>query len=190
MKISLLFRNWWGILLQGILMIILSYVIFNNPEAVLASLALYIALIVIATGVIGMIAWFISSREKDDISMLFGNIAIFIIGLIMLSKMFLTMAAIAFVFGLLVSIVGLLLISVSWGDRKKWSLWWLIALLGASALITGIKSIVDIYSGAQNISTLIAIAVFLAGMGLIFLALLKKKILNEIGTGRNRGKAA
>ncbi len=100
------------------------------------------------------------------------------------------MAAIAFVFGLLVSIVGLLLISVSWGDRKKWSLWWLIALLGASALITGIKSIVDIYSGAQNISTLIAIAVFLAGMGLIFLALLKKKILNEIGTGRNRGKAA
>jgi uncharacterized membrane protein HdeD (DUF308 family) len=55
-------------------------------------------------------------------------------------------------------------------------LWWIIASIGAIALILGIKSIVDVYSGAQSISIIIGISVLLSGIGLVILSFLKKKI--------------
>ena len=58
MQLSTLFRKWWVILLQGILMIVLSILIFNNPDSVLSAIAFYLGAIVIVSGIIGIIAWF------------------------------------------------------------------------------------------------------------------------------------
>lgn len=176
MNISLLFRKWWVILIQGLLMIALSIIIFNNPDAVLAAMAFWLGLIITVTGLIGVIAYFASEVEQRDISSLLGSGAVFILGILMISDVFITMKAITLVFGMLVSVVGVILLSGSWNEREKWSLWWAVALLGAGALVLGIKSIIDIYSGAQSISTLIGISVLISGIGLVFLAFLKKKI--------------
>jgi uncharacterized membrane protein HdeD (DUF308 family) len=177
---STLFRTWWVILIQGILTIILSIIIFNNPDAVLATMALYLGAVVIIAGIVGVIAYFSNSNEKKDIFTLLGSAAIVIIGILMISKLLVTIKAITLVFGLLVAVVGWVLITGSWSGRKQWSLWWIIALLGAGALITGIKSILNIYSGAESISNLIGIAVLISGIGLICLAILKKKIVSVI----------
>lgn len=177
---SVLFRNWWVILIQGFLMIVLSTVIFNNPDTVLTAMAFWLGIIITATGLVDMVGWIVNTQEKRSFYNLLSSIAIFIIGLLMISEMFITIKAITLLFGLLVTIVGLVLIYGTWKGMEKWSLWWLIALSGAGALIMGIKSMIDVYSGAQNIANLIGISVLLAGAGLIFLAFLKRKIMKAI----------
>jgi len=178
--LSVLFRKWWMILIQGILLIALSFIIFNNPDAVLAAMALWLGIILVFTGFTGMIAWLSTTKRDRDFFTLLGSFAILIIGLLMILKMFVTVKAITLAFGVLVAIVGLVLISGGWSGRKNWSLWWLVALIGVIALIMGIKSIMNMYAGAQNISALIGIPVLIAGIGLICLSLLKKKVVTTI----------
>jgi uncharacterized membrane protein HdeD (DUF308 family) len=183
---SALSRKWWVILIQGIILIVLSIIIFNNPDAVLTALAFWIGLIVIVTGLIGMISWFASTKEKRDTFSIIGSSTVLIIGIIMVTNTGITMKAITLLFGLLVAAVGVILISGSWNERKKWPLWWIIASIGAIALILGIKSIFDVYSGAQSISIIIGISVLLSGIGLVILSFLKKKILIVVDNKKYR----
>lgn len=180
MKPSMLFRKWWVILLQGILMIVLSILIFNNPDAVLSAIAFWLGAIVTLSGLIGIISWFDNERESRDLPVLLASLAMAFIGVLMISKMFVTITAITIVFGLLTTILGIVLLYGGWSGRKEWSYWWLIALLGAATLIMGIKSILDVNAGAENISTLIGISVLLSGVGLLGMALLKKSVVNKV----------
>jgi uncharacterized membrane protein HdeD (DUF308 family) len=180
MKLSILFRSWWVILIQGILMIALSILIFRNPAAVLSAAAFYLGLIVLISGAVGMIAYFANPKNERDLFTLLGSAATLLVGLMMISNLFVTAKAITILFGLLVCMVGLVLLSGSWNHRKSWSMWWIIALLGIFGLSIGIKSMLDVYAGAENISNMIGIAVLLSGTGLICLAFLKKKILSAI----------
>ena len=115
---SAISRKWWVILLQGIFMIVLSIIIFNNPDAVLSTLAFMLGVIVIATGLIGLIAWFVITKEKRDMFSLIGSSTVLIIGIIMVTNTGITMKAITLLFGLLVAAVGVILISGSWNERK------------------------------------------------------------------------
>jgi len=45
MILKTLFRSWWMILIQGILMIGLSILVFKNPDTVLATVALWLGLV-------------------------------------------------------------------------------------------------------------------------------------------------
>jgi uncharacterized membrane protein HdeD (DUF308 family) len=177
LKQSTLFRNWWITLIQGVVLIALSIVIFKNPEALLATMALYLGIVVIITGVVGVVAYFANKSADRNLSTLIGSGVILVIGILMITQTLITIKAITVVFGLLAAIVGVLLISGGFGGRKQWSLWWIIAVLGLCAIITGVKSIMDIYTGAQNVSVLIGTAVLIAGIGLVCLAFLKKKII-------------
>ncbi len=176
MAVSILFRNYWVLLIQGIFMVGLSVVIFKNPEAVLAAIALWLGATVLVTGLVGFISWFNNTDEERSISIMLGSCAMIIMGILMITKMFVTIKAITVLFGLLTAIVGWIVLSGSWNSRKQWSLWWIIALLGAFTLLAGIKSIMDVYVGAESISNLVGIAVLLSGIGLICFAFLKKKI--------------
>jgi uncharacterized membrane protein HdeD (DUF308 family) len=69
--LKLLFRKWWLILVQGILLIILSILIFQNPAEVLAGISFWFGLIVLGAGIIGIIAWLAADKaEKEHISLL------------------------------------------------------------------------------------------------------------------------
>lgn len=180
MSVSILFRNWWVLLIQGILLIGLSVVIYKNPDAVLAAVALWLGVIVLVSGLVGCISWFLNSYEERSIPIMLVSCAMIIIGLLMITKMLVTIKAITVLFGLLTAIVGWMVVSGSWNTRKQWSLWWVVALLGVFTLITGIKSIMDIYAGSESISNLIGFAVLLSGIGFIFFAFLKRNLVNNI----------
>ncbi len=71
--LQLLFRKWWVVLLQGILLIILSIYIFQNPVEVLAGIAFWCGLLVLAAGVLGIIAWLAADKsEREGMSLFFG----------------------------------------------------------------------------------------------------------------------
>jgi len=180
MIIKTLFRSWWMILIQGILMIGLSILVFKNPDTVLATVALWLGLVVLLSGLVGVLAWFMNSKEHRSFTALMGSVAMLLIGILMISKIILTIKAITLVFGFLTALIGIVVLSGAWNSRKQWSLWWIIALFGLGALVAGTKSMVDIYDGTKSISNLMGIAILLSGIGLIFLSLVKRKIVMAI----------
>lgn len=180
MNTSSLFSNWWVALIQGILMIAVSILIFNNPGTMLLTLAFWLGFIVICSGLYGIASYFKVEKAERDFMNLLGSIAMVVIGFLMLSKIIISMIAITIAFGLLVSIMGLNMISGSWNARKLFPMWWITAILGVAVLITGIKSILDVESGAESISSLFGIAVLLSGIGLISFALMKRKIVKAV----------
>jgi uncharacterized membrane protein HdeD (DUF308 family) len=180
MILKTLFRNWWVILIQGILMIGLSIIVFNHPGAVIATVAAWLGIIVLVSGIIGAVPWFMNAKENRDSTSLLGSVVMILVGILMLTKIVATIKAITLIFGLLVAIIGLALVSGGWNNKKHWSLWWLIALLGVITLVIGVKSIMDMYEGAENIITLMGIAILISGIGLICLAFLKKNVAGKI----------
>jgi uncharacterized membrane protein HdeD (DUF308 family) len=70
--LKLLFRKWWVVLLQGILLIILSVYIFQNPVAVLTGISFWFGLVVLATGLLGIIGWWLLINQKEKGCRFFG----------------------------------------------------------------------------------------------------------------------
>ena len=64
--LQLLFKKWWVVLLQGILLIILSIYIFQNPVAVLTGISFWFGLVVLATGLLGIIAWLAADKPERE----------------------------------------------------------------------------------------------------------------------------
>ena len=64
--VRLLFRKWWVILLQGILLVILSIYIFNYPAIVLAGISLWFGLLLLITGGVGIISWLSGDKQERE----------------------------------------------------------------------------------------------------------------------------
>ena len=88
---QLLFRKWWVVLLQGILLIILSIYIFQNPVEVLAGISFWCGLLVLAAGLLGIIAWLAADKSEREGMSLFWSILTAAFGLLMLLHLFVTM---------------------------------------------------------------------------------------------------
>ena len=98
--LKLLFRKWWVVLLQGILLIILSIYIFQNPVAVLTGISFWFGLVVLATGLLGIIAWLAADKPEREGMSLSWSILTAAFGLLMLLHLFATMKILTVIFGL------------------------------------------------------------------------------------------
>ncbi len=178
--------SWVGNLIQGILMIVLAIVVFNNPQTVLSTIAIWLGIGVAGAGLIGIISWFNADKDQRSTMSILGSVVMLLVGLSMAFEIAITIKAITMIFGAFTAFLGLTMLLSSLNNRSEWSLWWVVSLLGLFTLITGIKAIFDSYSGSESISFIIGMAILLSGFGLIALALLKRKVViaikKKIGT--------
>src|SRR5438876_2263210 len=105
--LQLLFRKWWVVLLQGILLIILSIYIFQNPVEVLAGISLWFGLVVLAAGVLGIIGWLAADRPEREGMAVLWSIVTAALGLLMLLHLLATMKALTVLCGLWMLVSGL-----------------------------------------------------------------------------------
>lgn len=175
-----LFRKWWVILAQGILLIIIGFIFFNNPVQVLVVISLWVGILTLAMGVIGLIAHFTTRTEGNDNNLLWWSIASLLIGLAMVARPGLTMKALTVIFGLWVLLTGVWLISAGWTNRKSGLPGWIMLLGGVLSVFAGIAIVFNIGMGAVWISTLLGIQAIISGVGLIMLALLKRSVVRDI----------
>ena len=178
--LQLLFRKWWGILLQGILLIILSVFIFNNPVEVLAGISFWFGLIVVAAGILGIIAWFAADKaEKEDMSLLW-SILTAAFGLLMLFNLMATMKTLTILFGLWVLVSGILLLKYGWTFKEDHSIGWIMVITGVLSIVVAIMIIFNIGTGAVAISTLLGLQVLFTGIALVLLSFAKKIVVGRI----------
>lgn len=173
--LQLLLRKWWVVLLQGIILILLSIYIFNNPVTALAALSIWFGISVLFSGLLGVLSWLgADTSERSGMSLIW-NILTAILGLLMLMHVLATMVAVSMIFGLWMILTGLHLIQIGWAQRKNHSFGWLILIAGVLAVLTGFPMLFNISTGAVGISTLLGILILLTGISLVLFAFVKKK---------------
>jgi len=181
--LQLLFRKWWMVLLQGILLIILSIYIFQNPVEVLAGISFWCGLLVLAAGMLGIIAWLAANKSEREGMSLFWSILTAAFGLLMLLHLLVTITVI---FGLWMLITGLLLIQSGWSLRTRNSFGWIMVIAGVLSAVAAVMMVLNIGTGAIGISTLLGLQVLLTGIALVLLSFTKKIVGGRLRTRLNR----
>jgi len=178
--LQLLFRKWWVVLLQGILLIILSIYIFQNPVEVLAGISFWFGLLVLAAGLLGIIGWLAADKpEREGMSLLW-SILTAAFGLLMLLHLMVTMKTLTVIFGLWMLVTGFLLVQSGWSLRGKNSFGWIMIIAGVLSAVAAVMMVFNIGTGAVGISTLLALQVLLTGIALVLLSLAKKVVTGRV----------
>jgi len=178
--LQLLFRKWWVVLLQGILLIILSIYIFQNPVEVLAGISLWCGLLVLAAGLLGIIAWLAADKPEREGMSLFWSILTAAFGLLMLLHLLVTMKTLTVIFGLWMLLTGLLLVQSGWSLKNRHSFGWIMVIAGVLSAVAAAMMVFNIGTGALGISTLLGLQVLLTGIALVLLSFAKKVVANRV----------
>lgn len=172
--------------MQGILLIIISIYFFSHPVAVLAALSIWVGLLTLGTGVTGIAGYFGMEKDERESNQLWWSIATLLFGLLMVMKLGITMKTITLLFGIWMLLTGYWLSTEGWALRKEGSLGWIMLVAGVLSVVAGLASFFNIYSGAMYISTLIGLQALLAGIGLLVLALVKRRLGNKMKAKINK----
>ena len=178
--LQLLFRKWWVVLLQGVLLIILSIYTFQNPGAVLAGLSLWCGLLVLGAGLLGILAWLAADKpERDGMSLLW-SILTAAFGLMMLMHLLVTMKTLTVLFGFWMLLTGLHLVQAGWSLKSKNTLGWAMVIAGLLSAVAAVMIVFNIGTGAVGISTLLGLQILLTGLALVLLSFAKKVVAGRI----------
>lgn len=173
-------KKWWVILIQGILLILLSIFIFNNPEAILTGISFWFGIIVLAAGILGLAGWLIAGKEERETSILIWSLLTAILGILMLTNVDAIMKVLTIVFGLWVILTGITLASNGWMLKNSGFFGWILLIIGILSIVCGIFILTNTGAGAAGISTILGIQLLLSGIGLVLLSFTKKAIANKI----------
>ena len=173
-----LFRKWWVILLQGILLIMLGIYFFNNPAPVLAGISFWFGLLVLTAGLVGIIGWIFADKSERDAMSLLWSIVTALFGSQMLFHLMATTKVITVFFGIWVLASGLLLLmNSSLGNHP---IRWVAAITGVLSVIAAVMIIFNVGLGMIAISTLLGLQVLITGIELVLLSFAKKTVTAKV----------
>ena len=175
-------KHWRLILIKGIILVILSFIIFSHPVGTLVGLTLYIGIALMLTGLL-LIVSALSNRNADDQWGLKLTEGIFdvLFAFIMLSNPAITAAVFPFLIGFWIIFYGIMLFTGSFtakkgGDRS----WWINMVGGLVTVVFGYVIMTNLLTGAIAISFLIGSGFLFFGLIYIFIAFRMKKMNTEV----------
>ena len=177
-------KHWRLILIKGIILVILSFIIFGHPVGALLGLTLYIGIALNLTGLL-LIVSALSNRKADDQWGLKLTEGIFdvLFAFILLSNPAITAAVFPFLVGFWMIFYGIMLFTGSFTAKKGGdSSWWINLVGGILTVIFGYIIMTNLLTGVIVISFLIGSGFMLFGLMNIFMAFRMKKmntVLNE-----------
>lgn len=165
-------KNWWILLIQGILTVLLGVLLLVNPPATLSAIALVLGIFWLVGGVMDIIGAFTGRSNRHwfwqilggALGVIAGLLLIFnpqigaAIGVSLLTLMIGIMAALAGVF----NIIGAIMMRKEI-DGEFWMIIW-----GAVLLLLGIWAIFDLGAASFLYVTVMAILMIIGGAGSIF----------------------
>jgi uncharacterized membrane protein HdeD (DUF308 family) len=176
----LLLRKWWVILLQGILLVLLSVYIFNNPAIVLAGISFWFGLMLIGTGLIGITSWIVADKEEREEMSLIWSVITFALGLLIVFNILAAMKMLTVIFGCWILLTGFWLFKNGWSVKSYHSAGYGMVLIGLLSVLLAVMMIFNIGTGAIAIATLLGLGVLLTGIALILLSFAKKRFAGKI----------
>lgn len=174
--LNLLVRKWWVVLIQGILLLLLSFFIFRNPVTVLSSVSIWMALLILISGIISLVTSFVGDKSEHKGLAILWSLATIIFGFLLLTNMLVTMKAITILFGLWMLAGGVRFTAAGWTIKSVSPLGWLVIIIGILSAIAAIMVMTNLGTGAVGITVLLGTQVFIAAVALMILAFVKKSV--------------
>jgi len=158
----------------------LSIYVFGHPGIALASLALWLSILILISGIAGLLRWWFTSPDAREILSLLWSVGSIVVGLVLLIKTYFTMQLLAILVGTWMIVTGGWLMQQGWMQRRNRSVAWVIFIPGLFSLITGLMAIFNTATGATAVSIIVGIQLLLAGIALVVLAFVKRKVVNIV----------
>jgi uncharacterized membrane protein HdeD (DUF308 family) len=171
-------KKWWVGMVQGIILIILSIYIFNNPLNAMKGLSSWIGLLILFTGLVGIFSWMAADRDKRNTSLLWSLLTI-VFGIVMLMNLFKTTRIVEIFFGLWMVFLGLHFIEQGIVFMKHQTFRWVTVIAGGLCLFAAVVLIFDLGTG-MGANLFLGVQLLLGGIALIFISLARKSVANRI----------
>jgi uncharacterized membrane protein HdeD (DUF308 family) len=178
-----LFKNWWLILIKGIILIILSFVVFRHPVSALVGIALYIGIALLLTGIVLIITSITARKLMENWGWKLGE-GVFdtLFGFILLTHPGVTAVVLPFIVGFWVLFYGIMLFVDSFGIKKAGLKgWWIQLITGILTVIIGYTITFNPVAGMLTITMFMGIAILLFGIYNVVLAFGLKKFHESVG---------
>ena len=171
-------KNWWLVLIKGIILIILAFVIFRHPVGTLVGITFYMGIGLLLTGIVLIIAAIAARNDMENWGWrLAEGILDALIGFMFLANPGITAAVIPFLIGFWAVFYGILLFVDSFGSKKAGNKnWWLELIAGILTAIFGYIIAFNPVISLLTITTLIGISLLIVGVFNIVLSFDIKKI--------------
>ncbi len=166
-------QMWWLTLLRGLILLALAFYVFTQPISALISIAIYIGISLLFTG-IGQTIMAIASRNDDEkwIWSLTGGLIEIFFAFILLSYPAMTAASLSLIVGFWIMVFGIMTFANSFQSKKEGlSNWWLGLISGIFNVIIGYIISNNIVIGSIAITIWIGFGFLVAGFVNINLAL-------------------
>jgi len=179
--LTLLFKNWWILLLKGILLVIFGILSFMNPGITLATLVLWFAIFMMIDGVISIFGVVSNWKTEEDKWLLLAEGALgLVLGFLVYRSPDTFLSFIAFVISFWAIFSGISKIAMAIQLRKEIEgEGWLI-LSGVLSLIFGILVFAQPGIGIATLMWIMATFAILVGVLLIVLSLKLRKAGNQL----------
>ncbi len=166
-------KFWWLALLKGVILIILSFYVMRHPVSALISVAIYIGISLLVSGIFEIIAAMTLRSEKPSWGWgLVRGIIDFLFGIMLLSSPIISASSLPFVVGFWILFYGVVAFINSFQSRKEGSsYWWVQLLFGILAVIAGYNIANNIVLGALAITSWMGIGFLFAGIANIGIAI-------------------
>ncbi len=167
-------KNWWLVMLKGIVLIVLAFIVFNNPGATLLGIALFIGIGLLLTGVAIIIIALAGKKEMDNWGWkLAEGMLDVLFGFILIANPEITAVVLPFLIGFWAMFYGILL-TVGAFNLKKIS--WSLLIAGVLTIILGYIIMFNPIVLGLTISIWIGITLLVVGIANVAFAFDIKKI--------------
>ena len=175
-------KNWWLVLIKGIILIILAFVIFRHPVGTLVGITFYMGIGLLLTGIALIIAAIAARNDMENWGWrLAEGILDALIGIMLLANPGITAAVIPFLIGFWAFFNGILLFVGSFGSKKAGNgNWWLELIAGILTVIIGYGITFNPVVGIFTITTFIGISLLIVGFFNVVLSFDLRKIHKAI----------
>lgn len=165
-------KNWWVILLKGVIFIILALIIFQHPVGAVIGLALYIGIALLITGVILTLIALSARKSMQSWGWKFAvGVLDILLGIMLLAHPGVTAVILPFIIGFWVMFYGILLLTDSFGMKSAGvKAWWYQLATGLLTVIIGYLITFNPFAGVLTITILIGIPILLFGVFNVALA--------------------
>lgn len=179
---TLLARNWWMLLVRGIIAIVFGVLLWFLPEISLVTLVLLFGIYVLADGILGIWTAFTGRKRHEDwwVLLLWGVVGVGI-GLLTFFVPRLTALALLFYIAIWAIATGILEIVAAIRLRREITGEWLLILGGLLSIAFGILLMAQPAAGALALLWLIGAYAILFGILLVVLAFRARSLPKRYG---------
>lgn len=176
---NIFFNKWWILLLQGALLMTLSYAHLNNPLAITESVLNLTGFIALLTGSSSLIGYFLADKEENNQSDLFLAILSCIVAILFITRSYFDAEMVIWLLIAYMLLNTIYLITNTSQLRSIISCWWICVPFLAFTILLNIFIITRLPQLDKAILLFIGFQFFGNGLLLVLMAFVLRKLQNE-----------